>query len=381
MRFSLYLGLLVYIGTVLPLYAQDIIALQERLIAKKEDYQIQAAKLREANQKVTHLTGEVRVAQAAVENATKTMEQAWEQLSSKFQLLRLHPTISIEEERKHYGDAKRTVTEREGQLANLQHQLTQAERDAATAHTVLDGMGRDREAIERMVNEARFNALQPHLEREQIVEVRGEAGCGNNQSIVECQQHALERALQQASEQGSATLISSATTVKNFELTQDEIRTQVKALVLHHDVLDEGFVGKSGYYYHIRAVVKGQISAALRRQYLGDDVPAIEPPPEANWPRGGLTSSQHYKLTIRPTPADSQVRIMNISPKYHPGIELAPGQYDVLVERSGYRSVRQWVAIVHTDVEVDIQLSRQMADTRRQETSGFLGGLKRMLPR
>jgi hypothetical protein len=380
MRFSLYLGLLVYIGTVLPLYAQDIIALQERLIAKQEDYQIQTAKLREANQKVTHLTGEVRVAQAAVENATKTMEQAWEQLSSKFQLLRLHPTISIEEERKHYGDAKQTVTERESQLANLQHELTQAERDAATAHTVLDGMKRDREAIERMVNEARFNALQPHLEREQIVEVRGEAGCGNNQSIVECQQHALERALQQASEQGSATLISSATTVKNFELTQDEIRTQVKALVLHHDVLDEGFVGKSGYYYHIRAVVKGQISAALRRQYLGDDAPATEPA-AANWPRGELTTSPRYKLTIHPTPADSQIRIMNISPKYHPGIELAPGQYDVVVERSGYRSVRQWVAIVHTDIEIDIQLSRQTAATRRQETNGFLGGLKRMLPR
>ena len=380
MRFSLYLGLLVYVGTVLPLYAQDIIALQERLIAKKEEYQIQAAKLREANQKVTHLTGEVRVAQAAVENATKTMEQAWEQLSSKFQLLRLHPTISIEEERKHYGDAKRTVTEREGQLAHLQHQLTQAERDTATAHTVLDGMGHDREAIERMVNEARFNALQPHLEREQIVEVRGEAGCGKNQSIVECQQHAMERALQQASEQGSATLISSATTVKNFELTQDEIRTQVKALVLHHDVLGEGFVGKSGYYYHIRAVVKGQISAALRRQYLGDDVPAIGPP-EAYWPREVSTPSQHYKLTIRPTPADSQVRIMNISPKYHPGIELAPGQYDVLVERSGYHSVRQWVAIGYTDVEIDIQLSRQTAATRRHETSNFLGGLKRMLPR
>ena len=380
MWLSLYLGLWVYIGTILPLYAQDITALQERLIGQKEEYQIQAAKLREANQKVTHLTGEVRVAQAAVENATKTMEQAWEQLSSKFQLLRLHPTLSIEEERQHYGDAKRTVTEREGQLANLQHQLTQAERDAATAHTVLDGMGRDREAIERMVNEARFNALQPHLEREQIVEVRGEAGCGNNQSIVECQQHALERALQQASEQGSATLISSATTVKNFELTQDEIRTQVKALVLHHDVLDEGFVGKSGYYYHIRAVVKGQISAALRRQYLGDDAPATEPP-AANWPRGESTPSPHYKLTIRPMPADSQVRIMNISPKYHPGIELAPGHYDVLVERSGYRSVRQWVAIGHTDVEIDIQLSRQTADTRRQETSGFLEGLKRMLPR
>jgi len=55
MRFSLYLGLLVYIGTVLPLYSQDITALQERLIAKKEEYQMQAAKLREANQKVTHL--------------------------------------------------------------------------------------------------------------------------------------------------------------------------------------------------------------------------------------------------------------------------------------------------------------------------------------
>lgn len=379
MRFSLCLGLLIYIGTVLPLYAQEITVLQERLIAQKEAYQIQATKLREANQKVTHLTGEVRVAQVAAANATKTMEQAWEQLSSKFQLLRLHPAISLEEEQKRYSDAKRTVTEREGQLANLQHQLTQAELDAATAQTVLDGIGHDRETIERMVNEARFNALRPHLEREQIVEVRGEAGCGNNQSIVECQQHALERALRQASEQGSATLISSATTVKNFALTQDEIRTQVKALVLHHDVLDEGFVGKSGYYYHIQAVVKGQISAALRRQYLGDAAPAIEPL-ESNWPTEVSAPSQGYKLTIRPTPADSQIRIMNISPKYHPGIELAPGQYDVSVERSGYHSVRQWIAIVHTDVEIDIQLSRQTAATRR-ETNGFLEGLKRMLPR
>ncbi|MDH3599081.1 MAG: hypothetical protein OEU26_05510 [Candidatus Tectomicrobia bacterium] len=169
MRFPLYLGLLVYVGTVLPLSAQDITTLQERLIAKKEEYQIQASQLRELNQKVTHLTGEVRVTQAAVENATKTMEQAWEQLSNKFQLLRLHPTISLAAERQHYGDAKQTVTEREGRLADLQHQLRQAERDAETARTVLDGIGRDRAAIERMVNEARFNALRPHLEREQII--------------------------------------------------------------------------------------------------------------------------------------------------------------------------------------------------------------------
>jgi septal ring factor EnvC (AmiA/AmiB activator) len=86
------------------------------------------------------------------------MEQAWEQLSSKFQLLHLHPTISIEEERKHYGEAKRTVTEREARLADLQHQLTQAERDADTARTVLDGLGHDRDAIEHRVNEA-FNRL------------------------------------------------------------------------------------------------------------------------------------------------------------------------------------------------------------------------------
>jgi hypothetical protein len=54
----------------LPLYAQELTTLQERLIAKKEDYQVQASKLRELDQKVTHLTGEVRVVQVAVENAT-----------------------------------------------------------------------------------------------------------------------------------------------------------------------------------------------------------------------------------------------------------------------------------------------------------------------
>lgn len=52
-----------------------------------------------------------------------------------------------------------------------------------------------------------------------------------------------------------------------------------------------------------------------------------------------------YSLTVKVTPPDSHVRIMNIEQKYEPGIVLEPGKYDIYVTRPGYEPERTWVEI------------------------------------
>lgn len=46
--------------------------------------------------------------------------------------------------------------------------------------------------------------------------------------------------------------------------------------------------------------------------------------------------AKEYSLTINATPSDSQIRIMTIQPKYKPGILLAPGTYQIKINKEGY---------------------------------------------
>ncbi len=80
-----------------------------------------------------------------------------------------------------------------------------------------------------------------------------------------------------------------------------------------------------------------------------------------------------YALMVNPTPKDSTIKIMNIIPKYRPGIALAQGQYDVKVEREGYKTVRQWVALTDADVTLDIPLEPTSQRARPQTLRNTIG--------
>lgn len=55
--------------------------------------------------------------------------------------------------------------------------------------------------------------------------------------------------------------------------------------------------------------------------------------------------AQTYTLTVNPDPTNARVRIMNIQPRYHDGIALAPGQYDIEVSQEGYYTYREWITL------------------------------------
>jgi uncharacterized membrane protein len=63
-----------------------------------------------------------------------------------------------------------------------------------------------------------------------------------------------------------------------------------------------------------------------------------------------------YKLTVQATPADSTIRFDNSKLEYRPGMELAPGRYNLVVSHEGYKPARRIVTIGAGDVTLDIAL-------------------------
>ncbi|MEN8219382.1 MAG: PEGA domain-containing protein [Pseudomonadota bacterium] len=63
-------------------------------------------------------------------------------------------------------------------------------------------------------------------------------------------------------------------------------------------------------------------------------------------------------LTVNAIPSNSRIRIMNIGPKYQPGICLMEGKYEIFVTHQGYESYREWIKITDEDVSLDVMLTR-----------------------
>ncbi|OQY50490.1 MAG: hypothetical protein B6247_21430 [Candidatus Parabeggiatoa sp. nov. 2] len=65
-----------------------------------------------------------------------------------------------------------------------------------------------------------------------------------------------------------------------------------------------------------------------------------------------------YALIVNATPATSRIRIMNIQPKYRPGLCLTPRRYDIYVTHRGYHSYRKWTTLKEADVSVNVALKQ-----------------------
>src|SRR5438093_275195 len=63
-----------------------------------------------------------------------------------------------------------------------------------------------------------------------------------------------------------------------------------------------------------------------------------------------------YKLTVQTTPTASTIKFDKSKLEYRPGMELAPGRYDLVVTHEGYKSARKQVTISTADVTLDVAL-------------------------
>jgi len=83
--------------------------------------------------------------------------------------------------------------------------------------------------------------------------------------------------------------------------------------------------------------------------------PAPSPHVSGESPR----TTNKYSLTVSIVPSDSRIRIMNIRPRYHPGIKLSPGKYKIRVDKKGYKTYEKWLVIDDHDVIFPVVLEKQ----------------------
>lgn len=352
--------------------AADLARLQTELDEKLSAHRAQQVYMNDFVKRVSYLEGEVRRLEVSLENRLKAMEASQTKLISVQQLILSHPEISDARERSHYADAKKAYDDSQQELAQVLNSQAHAQQELRTEQTVLKSIESEINSLRQRIADIQFARLKGEIEREREVIAHGETSCGA-MSIQMCMEAALDQARRNAAENGSAVIIDSFTEVKDFELKRDEIRSRVRAIVLRHDVLDSGFIGHSGYYYKIRAIVKGQvppdftqvvITPALNEDSPKKPAPQVVPvktftpdPPTTPAPvPAPVKVASEYRLTVNTNPTNARVRIMNIVPPYVPGIRLAPGNYHLEVSLPGYQDVNQWIEIENSDKTVFIGL-------------------------
>jgi hypothetical protein len=88
-------------------------------------------------------------------------------------------------------------------------------------------------------------------------------------------------------------------------------------------------------------------------------VPIVLKPHAPFSPSAPFSPPSTFRLTVKATPADSTITILNSPQKYYPGIALTPGSYQIRVAHEGYGPVEATITIGHTeDVEYPIVLTK-----------------------
>ncbi|WP_226661955.1 bifunctional serine/threonine-protein kinase/formylglycine-generating enzyme family protein [Microbulbifer aggregans] len=81
-----------------------------------------------------------------------------------------------------------------------------------------------------------------------------------------------------------------------------------------------------------------------------------------------------YSLTVSAKPTGARIRIMNIAPRYTPGIDLPPGRYDVEISKPGYDILRRWIEVDDADVTLAVELERKYMGGRKFQSPLKSGG-------
>lgn len=71
------------------------------------------------------------------------------------------------------------------------------------------------------------------------------------------------------------------------------------------------------------------------------------------------SSNSFVALTVEANPPDATIRILNIEPRYHPGISLLPERYHIEVSKPGFKTVRRWVNLSDENLTVSVNLVQE----------------------
>ena len=289
-------------------WADTAADLQGRIEAKQRAFDERLAEYHGAVETMTRYSGDVDAAEVAARLQEDEMQAALDALQKVLKFIEEHPdtSVSADKERTSYGAAQEAYAGARRELNEKRQQVAQATGDAAAIYAALQGHREELANLHRQLANVRFRKLQDELSQKKTVVVREELGC-DDLTIRACKDGALERAKRSAVEQGSAVLLESETVmeevrvflgsgteVQDHNVTRDWIASQVKGVLVGFEVLASGWVGESGYFYQIEAVVMGQVSREFFDLMGDEDLPAL---PDAEQNAGGALTVQPERTT------------------------------------------------------------------------------------
>lgn len=242
----------------------------------KQNYDEQFIEFNKIKQHNSVLEKFVNSSKQELNNYKIIMDEALAKLKKSQERVWDNPELSSEKERIIYRQAKMALEEQNNELELFATQLIQVKKDLQLKPTTLQAIKNKLSYIKQQIKERKnsFAQFKARIEAERTVDGYGEVGCPKEYSIEKCKETAKQAALRNTSEQAAVVLLDSKTWTSldkegKWKITKDEIRTQLKVIIIEHKVLDDGVIGKSiGYYYKIRATVKGQIPPELQQQFL-----------------------------------------------------------------------------------------------------------------
>ena len=127
-------------------------------------------------------------------------------------------------------------------------------------------------------------------------------------------------------------------------------------------------VTRAGYWPQERQVVvkDRDVTERIVLGRMADGGDGAAPPPRAAGEQAETPAQRSFlaALTVRPSPEDARVRVLNIAPRYRPGMRLKPGSYHIEVAKAGYHAERRWVTLGRRDLEVAFSLRRDSGEAR-----------------
>jgi len=100
--------------------------------------------------------------------------------------------------------------------------------------------------------------------------------------------------------------------------------------------------------------------------------PATSQHPSATVEKSGSTHEPavtYSFLSVKSTPPQSKIRILNIVPKFKQGIKLTPGRYHIETSAPGYVTDKRWVSVAPGAQTVSIQLSPTVQPSQKCEST------------
>lgn len=168
-----------------------------------------------------------------------------------------------------YGRTSKALAAASTKLNDLESQLTNLNATAIRQNTEFDQLRRTYEDRVDVVVDRQVEERIRRMQVSKTVETTGVASC-EEVKVSECKQLSLKNAELKASEMGSVVVVDSLTEVKNFKLTKEELRSEVRATLSNKEVLKQQMINDStAFETKIRATVVPAIGTSLRQELKG----------------------------------------------------------------------------------------------------------------